>query len=98
MGDEDLTQWLKDLQREFVVRMSALTEEERNLRLGDDAAEHHEQEASRAISTADTEASRFEETSTVHAPGTADTGTEFHRVPTTERSNAGSETDRVASA
>jgi DNA mismatch repair protein MSH4 len=97
MGDEDLTQWLKDLQREFVVRMSALTEEERNLRLGDDASEPPEQEASRAISTAGTEASRFEETSTTRAPGTADTGTELDRVPTTERSNAGSDTDRMAS-
>jgi DNA mismatch repair protein MSH4 len=33
MDDEDLTQWLKDLQREFVVRMSALEEEERALRV-----------------------------------------------------------------
>jgi DNA mismatch repair protein MSH4 len=77
MGDEDLAQWLKDLQREFIVRMSALTEEERNLRLGDDAIEHPEQEAARAISTADTNASRSAETSTTRAPGTADSGTEF---------------------
>ena len=33
MDDEGLTQWLKDLQREFVVRMSALEEEERALRV-----------------------------------------------------------------
>lgn len=91
MGDEDLTQWLKDLQREFVVHMSALTEEERNLRLGGDDTENSDQEGSRAISTAGTNASRFEETSTTRAPGTAETGTEFDRVPTTERSNAGND-------
>ena len=36
MDDGDLTQWLKDLQREFVVRMSALEEEESALRLSPD--------------------------------------------------------------
>lgn len=34
MDDESLTEWLKDLQREFVVRMSALDEEERRFKLG----------------------------------------------------------------
>ena len=61
MDDEDLTQWLKDLQREFVVRMSALEEEERALRLNPDGGDGDEgvttsqgQETSRAISTAAT--------------------------------------------
>ena len=61
MDDEDLTQWLKDLQREFVVRMSALEEEERALRLDPDGGDGDEgdttsqgQETSRAISTAAT--------------------------------------------
>ncbi|OQO07508.1 hypothetical protein B0A48_07205 [Cryoendolithus antarcticus] len=34
MADADLSQWLRDLQREFVVRMSALEEEEREIREG----------------------------------------------------------------
>ena len=93
MNDEDLTQWLKDLQREFIVRMSALTEEERKLRLENDRAAPLEQEASRAISTADTHTSRFAGTSTTRAPGAAETETGTERVPTTERSNVGSETD-----
>ena len=92
MNDEDLTQWLKDLQREFIVRMSALTEEERKLRLENDRAAPLEQEASRAISTADTHTSRFAGTSTTRAPGAAETETGTERVPTTERSNVGSET------
>jgi len=59
MDDGDLTQWLKDLQREFVVRMSALEEEERALRLnpdGDDDgdATSQAQETSRAVSIAAT--------------------------------------------
>ena len=61
MDDEDLTQWLKDLQREFVVRMSALEEEERALRLNPDGGDGDEgvttsqgQETSRVISTAAT--------------------------------------------
>jgi DNA mismatch repair protein MSH4 len=66
MDDGDLTQWLKDLQREFVVRMSALEEEERALRLnpgggvdgdgddGDDDTTSQGQETSRAVSTAAT--------------------------------------------
>lgn len=36
MDDEDLTQWLKDLQREFIVRMSALNDEENRLRFEQD--------------------------------------------------------------
>jgi len=97
MGDEDLTQWLKDLQREFIVRMSALTNEERSLRLETNGAALLEQEASRANSTAGTDASRFVETSTTRAPGTAETETD-ERVPTTERSNDGSQTGYSASA
>jgi DNA mismatch repair protein MSH4 len=66
MDDGDLTQWLKNLQREFVVRMSALEEEERALRLnpgggvdgdgddGDDDTTSQGQETSRAVSTAAT--------------------------------------------
>jgi DNA mismatch repair protein MSH4 len=98
MNDEDLTQWLKDLQREFIVRMSALTEEERKLRLENDSAAPLEQEASRAISTADTDTSRFAGTSTTRAPVTAETETGTERVPTTERSNVGSETGHSTSA
>jgi DNA mismatch repair protein MSH4 len=65
MDDEDLTQWLKDLQREFVVRMSALEEEERALRMnpdgddddgdGDCDTTSQGQGTSRAISTAVTD-------------------------------------------
>ncbi|KAM0690703.1 hypothetical protein Q7P36_009472 [Cladosporium allicinum] len=61
MDDEDLTQWLKDLQRELVVRMSALEEEERALRLDPDGGDGDDgdttsqgQETSLAISTAAT--------------------------------------------
>ena len=36
MNDVDLKEWLKDLQREFVVRMSALDEEARRIELGQD--------------------------------------------------------------
>jgi DNA mismatch repair protein MSH4 len=94
MDGEDLTQWLKDLQREFVVRMSALEEEERALRSKGDVLASLGNEPSRAISTADTEASGFAETNTTRAPGRADTAaTGNEEVPTTERSNAGSEVD-----
>ena len=99
MDDADLTQWLKDLQREFIVRMSALNDEENKLRFAErDPTAPPEQETSRAISTADTEASRFAQASTSRASGTADTGAELERVPTTERSNAGSQIEHVASA
>ena len=98
MDDEDLTQWLKDLQREFIVRMSALNDEENKLRFEQDPTVNLEQEDPRAISTADTGASHFADTNTTRAPGTADTGTELERVPTTERSNAGSDTERITSA
>jgi DNA mismatch repair protein MSH4 len=94
MDGEDLTQWLKDLQREFVVRMSALEEEERALRSKGGVLASLGNEPSRAISTADTEASGFAETNTTRAPGRADTtATGNEEVPTTERSNAGSEID-----
>lgn len=98
MDDEDLTQWLKDLQREFIVRMSALNDEENKLRFEQDPTVNLEQEDPRTISTADTGASHFADTNTTRAPGTADTGTELERVPTTERSNAGSDTERITSA
>lgn len=98
MDDEDLTQWLKDLQREFIVRMSALNDEENKLRFEQDPTVNLEQEDPRAISTADTGASHFADTNTTRAPGTADTGTELRRLPTTERSNAGSDTERITSA
>ncbi|GAB7334577.1 hypothetical protein MBLNU13_g06556t1 [Cladosporium sp. NU13] len=94
MDDEDLTQWLKDLQREFIVRMSALNDEEDKRRFEQDPAVPPEQGASRAISTAESDASRAADTNTSRALGTADTGTELERLPTTERSNAGSGTDR----
>ena len=55
MDDEDLTQWLKDLQREFIVRMSALAEEERNIRAETDGTALPEEKASRAISTSGTD-------------------------------------------
>jgi DNA mismatch repair protein MSH4 len=63
MDDGDLTQWLKDLRREFVVRMSALEEEERALRMnpdgddddGDGDTTSQGQGTSRAISTAVTD-------------------------------------------
>jgi DNA mismatch repair protein MSH4 len=90
MNDEDLTQWLKDLQREFIVRMSALTE--------DDTTASLEEETSRAISTADTDASRFIETSATRASATADTTTDHETAPATERSNVGSETEHSAPA
>jgi DNA mismatch repair protein MSH4 len=94
MDGEDLTHWLKDLQREFVVRMSALEEEERALRLKGDVLASLGDEPARAVSTADTETSGFDETNTTRAPGTADTtATGTEEVPTTERSNAGSEFD-----
>lgn len=98
MDDEDLIQWLKDLQREFVVRMSALNDEENKLRFAQDPTVPPEQGASRAISTADTDASHFVDTNTTRAARTADTGTELGRVPTTERSNAGSDTERGTAA
>jgi DNA mismatch repair protein MSH4 len=98
MDDEDLTQWLKDLQREFIVRMSALNDEENKLRFEQHPTVNLEQEDSRAISTADTGASHFADTNTTRAPGTADTGTELERVSTTERSNAGSDTGRSTAA
>ncbi|KAM0701102.1 hypothetical protein Q7P35_011463 [Cladosporium inversicolor] len=100
MDDEDLTQWLKDLQREFIVRMSALAEEERNLRAETDGTALPEEKASRAISTSGTDASHFPETSTTRAPGTAEaeTDTELERVPTTDRSNADSTVSHSASA
>lgn len=94
MDDEDLTQWLKDLQREFVVRMSALNDEENKLRFEQDPTVNLEREASRTIFTADTGASHFADTNTTRAPGTADTGTERGGVPTTNRSNAGSDSER----
>ena len=87
MDDEDLTQWLKDLQREFIVRMLALNDEENRLRFEQDTTVPTQQEASRVISTADTDASRFVDTNTSRAPGTASTDTERGRVPTTEQSN-----------
>jgi DNA mismatch repair protein MSH4 len=98
MNDEDLTQWLKDLQREFIVRMSALTEEESRLRMEDDTTASLEEETSRAISTADTDASRFIETSATRASATADTTTDHETAPATERSNVGSETEHSAPA
>lgn len=98
MDDEDLTRWLKDLQREFVVRMSALAEEEKNLRAETDGTALPEEEASRAVSASGTDSSHFPETSTTRAPGTAETETELERVPTTERSNAGSAVSHSASA
>lgn len=55
MKDEDLTQWLKDLQREFVIRMSALEEEERVLRSKGAGLDLQEGRTSRAISTAQTD-------------------------------------------
>lgn len=66
MNDGDLTQWLKDLQREFVVRMCALEDDERALRAqatGIVALEETSREisttgttsASRAINTAATQ-------------------------------------------
>jgi DNA mismatch repair protein MSH4 len=70
MDDEDLTQWLKDLQREFVVRMSALEEEERALRLNPDGGDDDDettsqgQETSRAISTAATDTNNTEQSVT----------------------------------
>jgi DNA mismatch repair protein MSH4 len=70
MDDEDLTQWLKDLQREFVVRMSALEDEERALRLnpdggdGDDETTSQGQETSRAISTTATDSNDREQSVT----------------------------------
>jgi len=69
MDDEDLTQWLKDLQREFVVRMSALEEEERALRLSPDGGDDGEttsqgEETSRAISTAATDTNNTEQSMT----------------------------------
>jgi hypothetical protein len=74
--------------------MSALEEEERMLRLKGDALVSLGDEPARNISTADTDASGFAETNTTRAPGTADTtGTGNEEVPTTERSNAGSEVD-----
>jgi DNA mismatch repair protein MSH4 len=71
MDDEDLTQWLKDLQREFVVRMSALEEEERALRSnpdggdGDDETTSQGRETSRAISTAATDTNNTEQSVTM---------------------------------
>jgi DNA mismatch repair protein MSH4 len=70
MDDEDLTQWLKDLQREFVVRMSALEEEESALRLNPDGGDDDEttsqgQETSRAISTAATDTNNTEQSVTM---------------------------------
>lgn len=94
MDDEDLKQWLKDLQREFIVRMSALNDEDNKLRFEQDPTVNLEQEASSTISTADTGASHSADTNTTRAPGTADTGTGFERVPTTKRSNAGSDIQR----
>lgn len=79
MDDEDLTQWLKDLQCEFIVRMSALAEEERNLRAETDGTALPDDEAYRATSTSGTDASRFPKT---RAPGTAETEAELDRVPT----------------
>lgn len=70
MDDEDLTQWLKDLQREFVVRMSALEEEESVLRLSPDGDGDEEdgdnttsqgQETVRAVSAAATDANDREQ-------------------------------------
>nr|OQO26091.1 hypothetical protein B0A51_05821 [Rachicladosporium sp. CCFEE 5018] len=57
MADADLSQWLRDLQREFVVRMSALEEEERKIREGvarDDEMEGSVMQSVRE-GTADTE-------------------------------------------
>jgi DNA mismatch repair protein MSH4 len=75
MDGEDLTQWLKDLQREFVVRMSALEEEERALRSKGNALASlgGGNAASRPISTAGKEASHLMETNTTEPPGTAGT-------------------------
>jgi DNA mismatch repair protein MSH4 len=75
MDDEDLTQWLKDLQREFIVRMSALEEEERALRLSpdggdDDGTTSQGQETSRAISTAVTDTNNTDQS--VTRTGTAE--------------------------
>jgi DNA mismatch repair protein MSH4 len=71
MDDEDLAQWLKDLQREFVVRMSALEEEERALRLNPDGGDDDDettsqgQETSRAVSTAATDTNNTEQSVTM---------------------------------
>ena len=97
MNDEDLTQWLKDLQREFIVRMSALNDEEKNLRLKDNTVALPEGEDSRAISTADTDRSHLVETSIDRAPGTADTVTDLERDSITGSSSAGSDIDRLSS-
>ncbi|KAK5124000.1 hypothetical protein LTR85_002197 [Meristemomyces frigidus] len=44
MDDENLKQWLKDLQKEFVIRMSALDEEASKIQLGIDEDEDEDEE------------------------------------------------------
>jgi DNA mismatch repair protein MSH4 len=53
MSDVDLTQWLRDLQREFVVRMSALEDEERAVkaRIESTDAEGGQTESARPYTT-----------------------------------------------
>lgn len=91
MNDEDLTQWLKDLQREFVIRMSALEEEDRALRHRGAEPGLQEGGTSRAISTAQTDFTQVTGTETEWAPGTAGTVTGDGEAATTEQSNAGSD-------
>lgn len=55
MNNDDLTQWLKDLRREFVVRMTALEEEERALRSEKTGVEAQSREQSRPVSVAGTD-------------------------------------------
>lgn len=57
MNDDDLTQWLKDLRREFVVRMAALEEEEKALRSEKTGVEAQSGEQSRPVSVAGTNTS-----------------------------------------
>lgn len=62
MDDENLTQWLKDLQKEFVIRMSALDEEARKIRLGidddGDESEDDDEDSRREMNAAPGEADR----------------------------------------
>lgn len=90
MNNDDLTQWLKDLQREFVVRMTALEEEERALREKGEVLTTEGGGTPRAISTAATDVSRLAEADSTQPPDTAGTTTGYDEVTTTERGDTGS--------